>query len=280
MSPSHAAPAQAEVRSARRTIITGTLMGVGFAPVARVLRDRPMADGRPVHDAEAGAPPGAAAPPAVPGVDAARAPAARTPGSAAARAASPGSSDKHAALTALRARYEAESPLVREMPGWTNIVFGDGDPDAELMFIGEAPGADEDASGIPFVGRAGQKLNEMIIAMGLTRESVYIANVLKVRPPNNRTPTPQEAQQDGPFLVEQVRIIRPRAIVTLGRPAAMFMLNTAASMGEMRGTWQSFEGIPVMPTYHPAFLLRAYTAENRRKVWSDLKQVMDRLRGG
>jgi len=107
------------------------------------------------------------------------------------------SGSKLEALAELRARYERESPLVKTMPGYTNIVFGDGDPDAALMFVGKAPGADEDAQGIPFVGRAGKKLNEMIIAMGLRREDVYIANILKVRPPKNRTPTIEEAQAEG-----------------------------------------------------------------------------------
>ena len=181
-------------------------------------------------------------------------------------------------LAELRERYEREATVPRMIEGWNRIVFSDGSADAELMFIGEAPGADEDAQGVPFVGRAGQKLTEMIIAMGLSRESVYIANVLKVRPPGNRTPTPEEAALDGPYLVEQIRIVRPRVIVTLGLPAARFLLNSMESMGSLRGCWHEFEGIPVMPTYHPAYLLRAYTPENRKKVWSDLQMAMGRLR--
>jgi DNA polymerase len=165
------------------------------------------------------------------------------------------------------------------MPGWNNIVFGDGDPGARLMFIGEAPGADEDEQGIPFVGRAGKKLTEMIIAMGYSRETVYIANILKVRPPNNRTPTIDEAAQEGPYLIEQIRIIQPEVIVTLGKPAANFLLGNREAMGAMRGTWHDCMGIPLMPTYHPAYLLRAYTPDNRQKVWSDLQQVIDRLSG-
>ncbi len=186
---------------------------------------------------------------------------------------------KAAALAELRTRYEHESVVARQMPGWNNIVFGDGNPDASLMFVGEAPGAEEDKRGIPFVGRAGQKLNEMIKAMGLTRESVYIANILKVRPPDNRTPTPEEAEQDGPFLKEQIRIISPKVIVTLGKPAAQYLLNTRDSMSSLRGRWFEYDTIPVMPTFHPAYLLRAYTDENRRKVWSDLKQVIAKLSG-
>lgn len=193
----------------------------------------------------------------------------------------PGSGDhraeKQRLLDELRARYERESPLVREMPGWTNIVFGVGDPDARLMFVGEAPGADEDAQGVPFVGRSGQLLTKMIEAMGLSRDAVYIANVLKVRPPGNRTPTIDEASKDGPFLREQIRIIGPEVIVTLGKPAANLLLENSEAMGKMRGHWREYEGVPVMPTYHPAFLLRSYTEENRRKVWSDLSQVVDRL---
>lgn len=192
-------------------------------------------------------------------------------------------SDKEDALEKLRKRYEAESSVAKSIEGWTNIVFSDGSPEAALMFIGEAPGADEDASGVPFVGRAGQKLNEMISAMKLDRAAegsrgVYIANVLKVRPPNNRTPTPDEAMSDGTFLEEQIRIVSPKVIVTLGKPAANYLLRSTESMGSMRGVWHDFEGIPVMPTYHPAYLLRAYTPENRRRVWADLQKAMMKLR--
>lgn len=180
-------------------------------------------------------------------------------------------------LEALRERHARESPILKMIEGWTNIVFADGDPDAELMFIGEAPGADEDAKGIPFVGRAGQLLDKMIVAMGLDRERVYIANVLKVRPPGNRTPTPAEWAADGPYLKEQIAIVAPKVIVTLGRPAAHYLLETTEAMGRLRGQWHAYAGIPVMPTYHPAYLLRSYTPENRQKVWADLQLVMQRL---
>ncbi len=193
------------------------------------------------------------------------------------RTASLPASGKAAALAALRERYASESQVAREMPGWTNIVFGDGSPDARLMFVGEAPGADEDAQGVPFVGRAGQKLNDMIKAMGLKREEVYIANVLKVRPPENRTPTPQEAALDGPFLDDQIAIIGPEVICTLGRPATHYLLKTDEAMGALRGRWFEYRGIPVMPTFHPAYLLRQYTPEVRAKVWSDLQKIMERL---
>ncbi|MGP1345981.1 MAG: uracil-DNA glycosylase [Phycisphaerales bacterium] len=188
-----------------------------------------------------------------------------------------GAGTKQEQLAALRDRYQRESKVAKAITGWNNIVFADGDPDASLMFIGEAPGEEEDIQGKPFVGRAGKKLNEMIRAMGLTREGVYIANVLKVRPPNNRTPTAEEAALDGPFLLEQIRIVAPRVIVTLGKPATHFILNETRAMGQLRGVWHEHAGIPVMPTYHPAFLLRQYTEENRQKVWSDLQQVVRKI---
>lgn len=161
--------------------------------------------------------------------------------------------------------------------GRTHVVFGVGDPAARLMFIGEGPGADEDAQGEPFVGRAGQKLNEMIRAIGLEREKVYIANVVKCRPPDNRDPKPDEIATCSPFLVEQIEAIRPRVIVTLGSPATKTLLGTKVGITKLRGTWQSYRGIPVMPTFHPAYLLRAYTPTNRRLVWDDLKAARARM---
>ena len=174
------------------------------------------------------------------------------------------------AMDKLRARYEA-----------------DGDVCARLMFIGEAPGADEDATGVPFVGRAGQLLDKMITAMGLRREEVYIANVLKTRPPNNATPTVDEATLCEPYLHEQIAIVRPEVIVTLGLPASRLILGSTESMGQMRGRWAEYVGpgvdgprVAVMPTYHPAFLLRSYTPDNRKKVWADLQMVVAKLAGG
>jgi uracil-DNA glycosylase family 4 len=185
-------------------------------------------------------------------------------------------------LEELRQRYEREAPHQHFVTDHTKIVFGSGDPCASLMFIGEAPGADEDRVGVPFVGRAGQLLNKMIEAMGLVRERVYITNVLKTRPPNNATPTSEEARLCAPYLFEQIGIISPRFIVTLGLPATRTVLGVDDSMARLRGRWHEFSlglerSIPVMPTYHPAFLLRQYTEENRRKVWADLLQVMDAL---
>lgn len=159
----------------------------------------------------------------------------------------------------------------------TNTVFGEGDPEAALMFIGEGPGETEDRTGRPFVGRAGELLEKMIAGMGLKRQQVYIANVVKCRPPNNRVPTAQEVATCTPYLHKQIEWIRPKVIVTLGLPATRHLLKTTASMGALRGRWNQWRGIKVMPTYHPAFLLRSYTDENRRIVWDDLKQVMAEL---
>lgn len=196
--------------------------------------------------------------------------------------------DAQQRLDALRQRYIDDAPHAQFNTTFNKIVFGEGDPCARLMFIGEAPGADEDRTGRPFVGRAGDLLVKMILAMGLTREDVYIANVLKTRPPGNATPTTEEARLCAPYLFEQIRIIDPEVIVTLGLPATRLILDSSDSMGRLRGSWASFgpmlaldgeidHAIAVMPTYHPAYLLRSYTTDNRNKVWSDLKQVMQRL---
>jgi DNA polymerase len=168
--------------------------------------------------------------------------------------------------------------------GRTQTVFGEGDPHADLMFIGEGPGEKEDRQGRPFVGPAGQMLDKQIVAMGLTRERVYIANVVKCRPPNNRAPLEPEIDACRGYLRRQIDIIRPRVIVTLGGPATKSMLGVSQGITALRGTWHQYDGllpdgpvIPVMPSFHPAYLLRVYTEENRRKVWSDLQQVMDFL---
>jgi DNA polymerase len=162
--------------------------------------------------------------------------------------------------------------------GRTNVVFGVGNRSAQLVFVGEGPGADEDRQGEPFVGRAGQLLNKIITAMKWKREEVYICNVVKCRPPENRTPLPDEVAACNPYLTEQLELISPKVIVTLGGPAAKTLLKTTQGIMSLRGKWYSYRGIPVMPTYHPAFLLRSYTEENRRAVWEDMKQVVDRLK--
>jgi len=165
----------------------------------------------------------------------------------------------------------------------TQTVFGVGNPDADLMFVGEAPGADEDVQGEPFVGRAGQLLTRIIKAMGFAREEVYIANILKCRPDTpgsaygNRPPTPSEMQTCRPYLMEQINIIRPKVIVALGAVAVEGLLGTRAPMRELRGRWNSFNGTPLMVTYHPAYLLRNQSPSEKRKVWEDMMQVLERL---
>ena len=159
----------------------------------------------------------------------------------------------------------------------TNTVFGDGDPDAKLFFIGEGPGENEDRTGRPFVGRAGELLDKWIAAMGLKREQVMIANIVKCRPPGNREPAPDEVATCTPYLMRQLEIVRPTVIVTLGRPSSQHMLQSRLSMSRLRGQWQQWRGIKLMPTYHPAYVLRQYTYETRSAVWNDLKQVMAEL---
>lgn len=155
------------------------------------------------------------------------------------------------------------------------IVFGEGDPKARLVFVGEGPGADEDASGRPFVGRAGQLLDKIIVAIGLKREEVYIANIVKCRPPGNRTPERDEVETCEPFLLRQLAFIRPDVIVALGSPAFQCLLRTREPITRARGEWREWNGIKVMPTFHPAFLLRS--PDKKREVWEDMKKVRDYL---
>ena len=161
----------------------------------------------------------------------------------------------------------------------TNTVFGEGDPDAQIFFIGEGPGENEDLKGRPFVGRAGELLDKMIAGMGLRREQVFIANIVKCRPPNNRVPMPDEVATCTPYLERQLEIIRPKVIVTLGLPSLKYMMNDPKlTMGRSRGHWREWRGIKLMPTFHPAYVLRQYTDETRAAVWSDLKQVLAELK--
>jgi uracil-DNA glycosylase len=162
----------------------------------------------------------------------------------------------------------------------TNLVFGEGNAQAQLMFVGEGPGADEDASGRPFIGRAGQLLTKMIEAIEFKREEVYIANVVKSRPPNNRTPEADEIQACRPFLWRQIAAIRPKLIVTLGNPATQLLLETKIGITQLRGKVQDYTrvpGIKVIPTFHPAYLLRS--PDKKREAWEDLKKVRAYLRG-
>ena len=161
--------------------------------------------------------------------------------------------------------------------GRKQIVFGSGNPSADLMFVGEAPGADEDEQGVPFIGRAGQLLTKIIEAIGLTRDDVYIANVIKCRPPGNRNPEPDEIAECEPFLLRQIESIRPKVIVALGTFAAHTLLRTDAPISKLRGTFHEYHGAQLLPTFHPAYLLRS--PERKRDVWDDMKKVRAVLSG-
>jgi uracil-DNA glycosylase family 4 len=187
------------------------------------------------------------------------------------------------AIADLRARVMGCIKCAHLVSSRTNVVFGVGNVNAELMFVGEAPGADEDRQGEPFVGAAGQLFTKMIQAMGLTRDSVYIANILKCRPDTpgqaygNRKPTPEEMQTCISWLHEQIDIIRPKVLVGLGATAIEGLLGKTAGIMRLRGQWHTYRDIPLMPTYHPAFLLRNQAVSEKRKVWEDLLQVMEKL---
>jgi DNA polymerase len=191
--------------------------------------------------------------------------------------------DKATALATLRERALACVKCPHLAAARKNVVFGVGDINARLMFVGEAPGADEDAQGEPFVGRAGQLLTKIIQATGLTRESVYIANILKCRPDTpgetagNRKPTPEEMATCLPYLQEQIDLIKPEVLVALGGIATEGLLGKPVFITKLRGQWQTWRGIPLMPTYHPSYLLRNQAITEKRKVWEDMLQVMARL---
>jgi len=193
------------------------------------------------------------------------------------------SPEKVAAFTALRERALACVKCPHLAASRTNVVFGVGNIDAQLMLVGEAPGADEDEQGEPFVGRAGQLLTKIIQATGLSRSDVYIANILKCRPDTpgqsagNRPPTPEERATCIPYLQEQIDLIKPKAIVALGATAVDGLLGKAPGITKLRGNWQEYRGIPLMPTYHPAYLLRNQSLSEKRKVWEDILKVMEKL---
>jgi DNA polymerase len=192
-------------------------------------------------------------------------------------------SNKAQILASVRARVCGCAKCAHLASSRTQTVFGVGNPDAEIMFIGEAPGTDEDQQGEPFVGRAGQLLTKIIKAMGFAREDVYIANILKCRPDmpagsyGNRAPTPAEMQTCRPYLVEQIDIIQPTVLVALGAVAVEGLLGARGTMRELRGRWHSYNGTPLMITYHPAYLLRNQSPSEKRKVWEDMLQVLERL---
>jgi DNA polymerase len=190
---------------------------------------------------------------------------------------------KAAAFAALRERALACMKCAHLAAARKNVVFGVGNPDAELMFVGEAPGADEDAQGEPFVGRAGELLTKIIQATGLQRSDVYIANILKCRPDTpgqasgNRKPTPDEMATCIPFLHEQIDLIQPKVLVALGATAVEGLLGKTLGITKLRGGWKTYRGIPLMPTYHPAYLLRNQSISEKRKVWEDMLAVMEKL---
>ena len=219
---------------------------------------------------------------------------------------SPGAAPRRAAPEVSQTPAPAEEPVRVDAPEWTpgtdldavrsalgdcarcrlhegrtNLVFGDGNPEADLMFVGEGPGEQEDLRGLPFVGRAGELLTQMIEkGLGILRSDVYICNVVKCRPPSNRTPLADEVSTCSPFLDGQIAAVKPKVIVTLGKPAASLLLGRDVAITRVRGTWHEYKGIPLMPTLHPAYILRQYTAENRRMVWEDLKAALAKARGG
>ena len=182
---------------------------------------------------------------------------------------------KAGALAAIREEIGDCTRCPLAYAGRRTIVFGDGDANAKLMFVGEGPGADEDASGVPFVGKAGQLLNNMIQAMGLKREEVYIANIVKCRPPGNRVPEPVEAETCDQFLLQQVDVVQPHVIVALGATAAMYLLGVKQSLSSLRGRWHDCRGAKLAVTYHPAFLLR--DPRQKGEAWKDLQRVMTEL---
>ncbi len=190
---------------------------------------------------------------------------------------------KAAAFAELRERVMACAKCSALAAARRNVVFGVGDINAQLMFVGEAPGADEDAQGEPFVGKAGQLLTKIIQAMGLTRDTVYIGNILKCRPDTpgqsagNRKPTPEEMQTCLPYLHEQIDLIQPKVIVALGATAVEGLLGKTVGITRLRGNWRTYRGIPLMPTYHPAYLLRNQAMSEKRRVWEDMLQVMEKL---
>lgn len=183
--------------------------------------------------------------------------------------------DPGRALAAIRAEI-GDCTRCRLCAGRTHLVFGVGNPRARLMFVGEGPGHEEDRQGIPFVGRAGQLLNRIIEAMKMSRDDVYIANVVKCRPPENRAPLPDESATCLPFLRSQIEAIRPRAVCALGGVAVQALLETTVSISRIRGEFRSLpDGTPVMPTFHPAYLLR--NPEKKKEVWEDMKKILDLL---
>lgn len=184
-------------------------------------------------------------------------------------------SDPAVDLAAIEARAKVCVKCAELSRCRTNVVFGTGNPRAEIMFVGEGPGHDEDVQGLPFVGRSGELLTKIIGAMGFAREEVYIANVVKCRPPENRTPLPDEVANCLPYLLSQIELIQPKVLVALGATAVRALLDVQIGITKMRGHWYTFRNIPIMPTFHPAYLLRNPPA--KKEVWDDMKAVLEKL---
>ena len=193
-----------------------------------------------------------------------------------ARAPGPAEPAARAELLAAVGAEAAACTRCRLAEGRQTVVFGSGDPDADLMFIGEGPGAEEDRQGLPFVGRAGELLTRIIGAIDMTRDQVYIANIIKCRPPQNRDPEPDEVAACRGYLERQIDLVRPRLLVALGRIAAQALLGNDTAIGKLRGQWYMVRGVPTMVTFHPAALLR--NPALKRPLWEDLQKVRDRLR--
>lgn len=183
---------------------------------------------------------------------------------------------KQEKLDALKKQYSSCTTCPLATQGRSQVVFGHGNPDAVLMFVGEGPGRDEDEQGIPFIGRAGQLLNKIMQAMGIDRKDVYISNIVKCRPPGNRTPLPNESAICKPLILEkEIAIVKPKMICTLGTVATQELLGTQVSITKARGTFYNYNNIPVLPTYHPAYLLR--NPEKKTEVWQDMKLILGKL---
>jgi len=274
-----------------RELETMKASGVRFVPVSRdlltslaapVATQKPAArPPEPMPRAATPARPFAFAPAPVKPLSAPPAPAVGNPPTT--PQSSPAPADRPAALAALRERAIVCTRCPHLVSSRKQVVFGVGNPAAELMFVGEAPGADEDARGEPFVGAAGQLLTKIIQAMGLTRDDVYIANILKCRPDmpagtsGNRKPTPEEMKTCSPWLLDQMEIIRPKVMVALGGVAVEGLLGKTDGITRLRGHWREYRGTPLMPTFHPAYLLRNQALSEKRKVWEDMLAVMQRL---
>src|SRR6266571_2364536 len=261
--------------------------GVKFIPVSQETLDALVSPR--VRESDAAAPNRAPArdQPALPLFESAET-AAPHASAAASAPASPGAAPlnpqaKQAAMAELRARAMVCEKCPHLAGSRKNVVFGVGDIDSPLMFVGEAPGVDEDEQGEPFVGKAGQLLTKIIQTMGFSRDTVYIANILKCRPDTpgqsvgNRKPTSEEMKTCLPYLLAQIDLIQPRVIVALGATAVEGLLGKTAGITRLRGQWQEFHAVPVMPTYHPAYLLRNVALSEKRKVWEDMLQVLERL---